>query len=128
MKAIADHSTNVRATCNFDTEGLNYTDYLRAKFSDINVMNFSSLGCKKFEYINIRGHDCINCTAFFGQNEHWHAHIDSYFGIAKCQLKSTGARPYPGGEDNFGWYDTVNPIHRCTRNDTSTTQWWFGET
>ena len=128
MKAIADHSTHVRATCNFDTDGLNYTDYLRAKFSDINVMNFSGLGCKKFEYINIRGHDCINCTAYFGQNKYWHAHIDSYHGIANCELKSTKARSHPGGEDNFGWYETVNPIHRCTRNNTSTTQWWFGET
>ena len=129
MNAIANYSTHVRATCNFDTDGLNYTDYLRAKFSDIKIMHFSDLDCKKFEYINIRGHDCINCTAYFGQkNEHWHAHIDSYFGIAKCQLNSTGARSYPGGEDNFGLYDTVNPIHRCTRNDTSTTQWWFGET
>ena len=101
MKAIADYSTHA---------------------------HFNSLRCKKFEFINIRDHECINCTAYFGQNKYWHAHIDSYHGIANCQLKSIGARSHQGGEDNFGWYQTVNPIHRCTRNDTSTTQWWFGET
>lgn len=34
MNAIANHSTQVRATCNFNTDGLNYTDYLRAKNMD----------------------------------------------------------------------------------------------
>ena len=32
-----------------------------------------------------------------------------------------------GGEDNFGVYDRVNPVHRCTANENSITQWWFGE-
>ena len=32
-----------------------------------------------------------------------------------------------GGEDNFGFYRAVNPVHRCVSNDDSTTQWWFGE-
>lgn len=38
-----------------------------------------------------------------------------------------GSVAEPGGEDNFGVYDTVNPVHRCTANENSTTQWWFGE-
>ena len=43
----------------------------------------------------------------------WHAHVDSYHG-ARCQLNALGAIKDPGGEDDFGWYQTVNPIHRCS--------------
>jgi len=86
--------------------------------------------CKKYEYINIRGYGCENCTAHFVQKDPWHAHVDSFHGSSKgCQLKSpqTGAVKLPGGEDNFGFYETVNPVHRCSSGPESTTQWWFGE-
>lgn len=128
MDMIANHSTHFRATCNFNTDGLNYTDYLRAKFTDIDVMNKKFDECKKYEHINIRGYGCKNCTAYFLQQKHWHAHVDSYYGSsAGCQLKSPGAVRLPAGEDNFGYYQTVNPVHRCSSSRDSTTQWWFGE-
>jgi len=38
MDMIANHSTHFRATCNFNTDGLIYTDYLRAKFTDIDAL------------------------------------------------------------------------------------------
>ena len=68
MKEIADRSTHARATCKFDTEGLNYDDYLRVKLSEINIMNFrvaKFAACQKFEYVNIRGVGCTNCTCHF---------------------------------------------------------------
>lgn len=130
MKMISSNSTHVRATCNFNTAGLNYTDYLRAKITDIDVIRLKIDGCKKYEYINIRGYSCGQCTAHFAQIDIWHAHVDSYYGSQKgCQLTSplTGAVRNPGGEDNFGFYQTVNPVHRCSSSLNSTTQWWFGE-
>ena len=56
-------------------------------------------------------------------------HYDSFYGPKiGCQFtsQSTGAVRLPGGEDNFGWYQTVNPVHRCVSSDDSTTQWWLG--
>ena len=135
MNMIAKRSTHFRATCNFNSDGLIYIDYLRAKFTNIDVMQLRYDGCKKYDYVNIRGHGCENCNVHFVQEDRWHAHVDSYYGPSKgCQLKSaqTGAVKYdslgvPGGEDNFGFYGTVNPVHRCSSSPDSTTQWWFGE-
>lgn len=130
MDMIANRSTHFRATCNFNTDGLIYIDYLRAKFIDIDVVHLKFDGCKKYEYINIRGYGCENCTFDFVQQDRWHPHVDSYHGSSDgCELTSplTGAVARPEGEDNFGYYDTVNPVHRCSSSPDSTTQWWFGE-
>ena len=129
MEMIANRSSHFRATCNFNTDGLIYTDYLRAKFIDIDVIRLKFDGCKKYERIDIRGYGCKNCTAGFVQQDPWHAHVDSYYGSKRgCELTSplTGAVLQPGGEDDFGWYQTVNPLHRCSSSLNSTTQWWFG--
>ena len=129
MTATANRSTHLRATCNFNTEELKYRDYLRAKLNDIDVMRLNFDGCKEYEFISIRGYNCSNCTAHFVQRDHWHAHTDSVWGPKiGCQFtsQSTGAVKSPSGEDNFGWYQTVNRVHRCTSSDDSTTQWWLG--
>lgn len=128
MESIANQSSHVRATCNFNTDGLNFTDYLRAKLTDIDVMRKKFNDCRNYEYINVRGYGCHDCTAVFVQQDMWHAHVDSYHDYGEgCQLKASGAIKDPAGEDDFGWYETVNPIHRCSSNNNSTTQWWFGE-
>ena len=130
MNFIASHSTHVRATCNFNTDGLNYTDYLRAKLSDSNVMSLNFDNCKRYEYINIRGYNCHNCTAHFVQRDNWHAHVDSYHGSQRgCQFSCpfAGAVKMKGGEDNFGWYESINHVHRCSASANSTRQWWIGE-
>ena len=121
-------SWHVRATCNFNPDGLNYTDNLRAKLSDIDMLRLMFNGCKKYEYINIRGYRCNNCTAHFCQKDYFHAHIDSYHGSKKgCNLTIPGAVDETNGEDNFGSYGTINHVHRCSTNNSSTTQWWLGE-
>ena len=129
MIATANHSTHVRATCNFNTVELTYRDYLRAKLNDIDVMRLNFDGCKTYEFISVRGYNCSNCTAQFVQTDNWHAHTDSFWGPKiGCQFtsQSAGAVKLPGGEDNFGCYQTVNPVHRCVSSNNSTTQWWFG--
>ena len=69
MIVTANRSTHVRATCNFNTEELQYRDYFRAKLSDIDVMRLNFDGCKKYEFISIRGYNCTNCTAHFVQRD-----------------------------------------------------------
>lgn len=129
MSSALAHSTHVRATCNFNIDGLKTTDYLRARMIDANVLLLNGEACKKFEYVNIRGYDCHNCTVWFTQTESWHAHVDSYYTPnLPCQFTEArnGSVPIPAGEDNFGFYETVNPLHRCSSTNKSTTQWWFG--
>ena len=132
MNAIASRSTHVRATCNFNTDELKYSDYLRAKLTDIDVMRLNFYGCKKYEFVSVRGYNCTNCTADFVQTNVYHAHIDSYYNGPKgrrcqCTRISTGAvEGRSTGEDNFGLYGTVNTLHSCVSSSDSTTQWWFG--
>ena len=37
MQSLAIYSTHLRATCNFPTDGLQYTDYARAKLAGHNI-------------------------------------------------------------------------------------------
>ena len=129
MNLTLSHSTHFRATCNFNTDGLVTTDYLRAKTTDLNILLLNSEPCVKMEYINIRGYDCYNCTAWMTQTISWHLHTDSSYAGISCQFTSArnGSVASSGGEDNFGYYSTINPLHRCTSGDNAITQWWFGE-
>ena len=124
MNSTLSHSTHFRATCNFNTDGLVTTDYLRAKTTDLNILLLNKDSCVKMEYINIRGYDCDNCTAKMTQTIQWHLHFDSYY-VDYCQFGK--AHKLLGGEDHFGYYHTTTPLDRCTSENDSTTQWWFGE-
>ena len=125
------HFTWFRCSVSYFEAEVSYylRDYLRAKLNDIDVMRLNFDGCKKYEFISIRGYNCSNCTAQFVQTDNRHAHTDSFWGPKiGCQFtsQSTGAVRLLGEEDNFGWYQTVNPAHRCTSSNDSTTQWWLG--
>ena len=128
MNSRLSHSTHVRATCNFNIDGMVARDFLRAKTTDLNILLLKGERCFKTEYTNIRGHDCYNCTAWISQTSNWHLHTDSYHG-KHCQFKSAlnGAVAFPGREDNFGCCHTINCLHSSTSGDNATTQWWFGE-
>ena len=63
MQSLADHSTDLRATCNFPTHGLKITDYARAKLKNHDFFGTFSYQCLHYEYINIMGVSCENCTA-----------------------------------------------------------------
>ena len=127
MNSTLSHSTHFRATCNFSTDGLVTTDYLRAKTTNLNILQLNGWPCVKMEYINIRGYDCYDCTAQMIQDINWHIHTDS--SVISCQFKSASNSSVKsrGGEDNFGSYHSSNPLHRCTSGENATTQWWFGE-
>ena len=129
MSSTLSHSTHFRATCNFNTDGLVKTDYLRGKTTELNILLLKGGPCVTLEYINIRGYEGYNCTVWMTQKPHeWHLHTDSHFGGNYCQFKSAKTGSVGGwGEDNFGYYYTVNRLHRCSSGGDSTTQWWFGE-
>ena len=121
MEYIANRSTHIRFTCNFDTEGLVLTDYARAKLSDFPVFEtWDKVRCVAFERLNIRGRECENCTA--GTFNHQHKMVFIRTGRRDCQFDSGSKLVY----QNFGYYVRANPQFRCWKKETSTTQIWFG--
>ena len=125
MKSLRDVSTHWRATCSFEKYGINhYKDYVRGRFADADIFAFMGSGvCLKTELVNIRGHTGIQKTARFWQVlSTFLLHIDS--SLKGCQFDPTAGSV--SSEDNFGFYDYVNPKFTCTMNADSTTQWWFG--
>ena len=125
MTLLKSQSTHWRSTCSFPTYKVDYTDYVRAKFVDFDVMAFIGTGvCKKVEFVNIRGHQCAQCTTKWWQSKSYLAHIDS--SATGCQLVPTHGSLR--SENNFGYYTegSINKKFRCTTNPLSTTNWWFG--
>ena len=125
MTWLKSQSSHWRVTCSFPTHGVDYKDYARAKFSDFDIMTFLGDGvCKKMEFVNVRGHQCAQCTATWWQKINaYPAHIDSSY-ATQCQLNpATGS---VGSEDNFGFYSSFNNKFRCSVGPDSSTNWWFG--
>ena len=122
MNHLKSQSTHWRVTCSFPTYKVDYTDYVRAKFTDFDIMTFRHRAiCKKVEYVNIRGHQCAQCTSKWWQYEYG-AHIDST--QTGCQFLA--AQDSVVNEDNFGYYGSYNNKFRCSARPLSTTNWWFG--
>ena len=125
MNHLKSQSTHWRVTCSFPTYKVDYADYVRAKFSEFDILTFIGSGiCKKVEYVNIRGHQCAQCTSRWWQEKKIYSpHIDSTG--SGCQLvPSRGSVPT---ENNFNYYiETYNKKFRCSANPLSTTNWWFG--
>ena len=124
-----DSNPKWRFTCNFDTDGPVYTDYVRGNHEDIPILPVNSKydGCKTVEFINIRGTQCNNCTVLIAHTDKSPLHIDPYFTKERCSNNFTGSESCGrSGEDNFGYYDCRNQQHRCSSTEESTTQLWFG--
>ena len=134
MQSIQNDSSNFRMTCNYDTEGVVFRDYLQAANDKMDIITFDSfvngVVCIFVEWINIRGQECKNCTAVLiqGGQHKFPLHFDScYAGGQVCEFRPNNCLPCNGyGEDNFGVYDCVNPAHRCSSSQSATTQTWFG--
>ena len=131
MQFIRSQSTHWRATCDFTEFGVNFRDYLRASFDAFDVMVAPSdvppyTRCRPYDFINIRGNQCINCTVFTITHPDYPLFILSGLAPGECDFDS---RPNRGKslEFNFGYYSLVNPAFRCSVNNDSTTQFWFGK-
>ena len=131
MKFIRSHTTHWRATCNFPTDVFDFRDYLRSNFDNFDLLDASSDAkgiCMEYEFLNIRGIECSNCTAatWYGlyNKVYISHHIDSFYNPQGCEFDAkSGSVP---SEDNFGHYYHTNTNFRCTASPTSTTQIWFG--
>ena len=113
MVNIRDNSTHWRVTCNFPS-GLDFTDYARATLQATDILTFVNQDrCRKYEYISVRGQSCTDCSGMIVQRDTQHMHTDSYWsGRNGCFWD-----PRIGsvvGEDNFGFYNTINTQHSCT--------------
>ena len=131
MKLIRAHSTHWRATCEFPTIGIDFRDYFSALLHDYDVMEeplTSEVLCKRYEFINIRGNQCINCTAltvFFPDKSPFVlSYLSAQDGSCDFDGRPNGAI---ADEENFGHYLYPNPAFRCSAGDDSTTQYWFGK-
>ena len=127
MKNIHSRSTHWRATCSFNQfKAIDYRDYIRGKFSDLDIMAFSGKGvCFPVEHVDIRGSTAGKGTTlpFFQGQDREFLHTDSTF--TGCEFKPNVSSAV-ASEDNFGLYSDVNVKFRCAAGDYSTTQWWFG--
>ena len=131
MKSIQEDSSKFRMTCNYDTEGVVYRDYLQVATDQLDILTFTNGdSCSRVERINIRGQSCENCTAYIYQGGAYKfaLHSDSYYSSWRgCEFRPTGGLYCTSsGEDNFGVYRCFNPAHRCSSSQLSTTQTWFG--
>ena len=123
---IAEYSTHWRATCNFEQRGTVYQDYIRANLTENNILlnpRAENGYCAKYEFVNIRGHHCVNCTALT-YHYNYHFHIDSFQSAGRCDFDGTSGAA--DSEDNFGEYVVTNPLFSCTAGGNSTTQFWLG--
>ena len=124
MLSIQQDSSKWRVTCQYDTDGVVYTDYVQVDNNKVDIFADLNGVCKEVEFIDIRGNKCLisPCTAQFFQTNVNHAlHIDA--SRPTCGLYLADAK---SSEDSFGQYDTVNSEHRCSSSSISTTQTWFG--
>ena len=126
---LRNQSTHWRATCQYNTNGTVYRDYLRASFEDFDIIrkvptNVSS--CRKYEFVNIRGNECTNCTVqtyYIKDHSKFHISIDCRI---CCDLHGNLTGDSVSSEDNFGQYYHVNEKFRCSSSPEATTQFWVG--
>ena len=130
MESIQQDSSKWRMTCRYDTDGLNYTDYVRGSNDNINILTYGGAKCNEVEFVDVRGYNCEDCKAMVSQQADRHFRIESYFSYKNdnCSFKPKNSLECENnlGEDNFGFYLCLNPAHRCSSSPTSTTQTWFG--
>lgn len=128
MQSVRVQSSHWRATCDFPEIGVDFRDYDRASLDAFDVMDsfLPSYSCRRYEFINIRGNQCVDCTAYTGTLSNYQPFILSYFSkYGSCEFDGR-----PNGnvisEFNFGIYFISNPAFRCSATKNSTTQLWLG--
>lgn len=103
IQSIASYPTHLRATCNYPTEGLQYTDYARTKLESHDIFGNWDDICRLYDYINVRGNECTNCTALTKQSPGRAWTVKSYKSRDwGCEFEGSPAAS--GNENNFGKY------------------------
>ena len=131
MESIQQDSTKWRITCRYDTDGVVYTDYLRALNTQLNILKFKSKRCVKMEYLDVRGQKCADCTAFTRQQDGkmLHIHVSEHTDALNCDFRLLRGTHFENDAFlgyYFGHYFLVDTHHRCSSSGGATTQIWFG--
>ena len=125
MWNIKAQSSHWRVTCDFPYFGVDYKDYVRATFKNLNPLKYDASGrCQEMEYINIQGFNCTRCTAAWWQTKK--QFLTHFSDQDNCEFgKTPGAL---ANEANFGgyWKNNVSSAFRCSVKETSSTNHWFG--
>lgn len=124
MEELRNLSTHWRSTCNFQSQPVDFRDYVRAEFKQFDVLTFvAGRICKKMEFMSIRGHACQQCTAAWGQRIH--LFLTHRSDVNECERGGTPGHITP--EQTFGRYKKgLNRDFRCTAGESATTNYWFG--
>ena len=121
MSDVKNESTLWRITCSLPQYGVNISkDYVRAVFTDFDLMSYFWGECKKASHISVMGQSCSECTAYWNQNNHYTPHLDD------GQSQPCDIQGFKSGCNYFGSYYKYDPEFRCTESPTSTTNYWFG--
>ena len=101
MQSLRNSSTHWRATCNFATETMDYRDYVRTSFVNTDFLVTPDVDrCIRYEFVDIRGNRCQNCTVYSPYSPAFDYHIDSWWGNFCDFTARTGGVV---DEDNFNW-------------------------
>ena len=103
-------------------------DYALAKLKNHDFFGTFSYQCLHYEYINMRGISCENCTAATKQGNFSSWTSNSYKSKTEFGCDLDGSPGVNGSENNFGQYrlNTANSAYRCSSSSASTTQHWLG--
>ncbi|XP_020910095.1 uncharacterized protein LOC110247943 [Exaiptasia diaphana] len=130
MQHIQSHATHWRATCNYEKDGLIKTDFIQGSIQVFDVLKNHDNACFRVDYANVRDISCTDCTINMRQYFHRHVNVDSYLGTrdgCDLQLNTATSKVIDGNYcENFGYYNHINPRHRCSADSSATTQWWIG--
>jgi len=127
MKYLSSRSIQFRATCKFPSrtaagENLKNRDFLLGSLKEYDMTNRGHFtGCVTYEYINIRGQEYFNQSAFTFHNIDAHIHIEPDVGSCGFVVPDKIA-----GEEFFGFYNPQNTKFLCVESSGTTTNWWFG--
>ena len=121
MTDLKNKTTHWRATCSFPTYRFDiHTDYVRAVFTDFDLMGTFWNECKKANYISVMKQRCSECTSHWWKGNDFNPHIEAV-NRGTCDVKSDKSTKF-----YFGAYYRYSTAFRCTATSDSTTNYWFG--
>ncbi|XP_028391904.1 uncharacterized protein LOC114516577 [Dendronephthya gigantea] len=142
MSSMRLFSTFWRGTCSYATYGVDYRDYLRVRLSMMNPLDYKKYysdiktnPCITVDYLDIKGNNCEGCSQSFLQHDTNALHMKPKQSREQtsCTFNSLGIEyrcPNGGGRyaHILGLYSKtcLDPNYRCTLNENSTTEFWFG--
>ena len=130
--AFRDSQDKWSITCNYNTQGFAFADFVEVPVSSFNPFSKTGDGgkCIDVDNANIRGYKCLGCKVYVQQKHNRALHFRPHRSSNQCGFNITGLKQCGDGnwEQSFGFYRCYNSDHRCSSSPNSTTQMWFGST